>query len=53
MQASQSIHRKIQILIEYSHGDIYHLSPIMATLYAIISKIETYDPLARQGQYLE
>jgi hypothetical protein len=26
-----------------SHGDIYHLSPIIATLYAIISKIETFN----------
>lgn len=26
-----------------SHGDIYRLSPIIATLYAIISKIETFS----------
>jgi len=26
-----------------SHGDIYRLSPIIATLYAIISKIETFN----------
>ncbi len=27
----------------YSEGDIYHLSPIMATLYAIISKVNTFE----------
>lgn len=29
--------------IKYRYGDIYQLSPIIATLYAIISKVETFN----------
>ena len=27
----------------FSYGDIYQLSPIIATLYAILSKVTTYE----------
>lgn len=27
----------------YSYGDIYQLSPIIATLYAILSKVHTFE----------
>jgi hypothetical protein len=45
MQESQSIHRKplLALKLTYRNGDIYQLSPIIATLYAIISKIQTYS----------
>lgn len=33
----------IIIIFLYSYGDIYQLSPIIATLYAILSKVHTYE----------
>jgi hypothetical protein len=34
-----------------SQGDIYHLSPIIATLYAIISKVETFNVKNQKNKY--
>ena len=31
------------MLTGYSYGDIYTLSPIIATLYAMISKVQTFN----------
>lgn len=44
-QASLFSHRilKFHDNLIFRHGDIYHISPIIATLYAVVSKIETFD----------
>lgn len=43
MQENPYIHRKYSYsFINDRCGDIYHLSPIIATLYAIVSKIDTF-----------
>lgn len=43
MQVSLFTRGKIVIFQPSSYGDIYQLSPIIATLYAILSKVHTFD----------
>lgn len=48
----------VYFIFAIRHGDIYSLSPIFATLYAIISKVQTYsfppeeEPASRLSQTL-